>query len=99
MFFCEMHFSIVLTVLVLLGSVFFYFMEWLAPSPDQPKDGDVINEDLLTDEERVRDKDNYSDSLSSCCFFCFFLGGFFFFTNRQMDSLEIGFLIRLYVPL
>jgi len=53
MFFCEMHFSIVLTVLVLLGSVFFYFMEWLAPSPDQPKDGDVINEDLLTDEERA----------------------------------------------
>lgn len=99
MFFCEMHFSIVLTVLVLLGSVFFYFMEWLAPSPDQPKDGDVINEDLLTDEERVRDKDNYSDSLSSCCFFCFFWGGVSFsLLIGKWTAWKLAFLSAIMFP-
>jgi len=52
MFLCEIHASIVLTVLFLLCSAFFYFMEWLAPS-EPAKDGDVINEDLLTDSERA----------------------------------------------
>ena len=52
MFLCEIHASIVLTVLFLLCAAFFYFMEWLAPS-EPLKDGDVINEDLLTDSERA----------------------------------------------